>query len=169
MTQITSTLTNYAGQTLEVVYNDVNDITALAGKRIEGVHAYCFYGNTLVLVYSLAKNHWTPPGGGIEAGEDVEAAVSREVEEETNMKVLRQQLIGCQDVSKPAGIFSQTRSVCIVEPYGPFVSDPDGDITKIALIDPKDYKQYFDWGEIGDHIMKRALEMVASMDIDKSI
>ncbi len=167
--QIHSTLTTHAGQTLAVVYNDVNDVADLAGKHIEGVHAYCFYGDKLVLVYSHAKNHWTPPGGGVEAGESVEAAVSREVKEEANMKVLKQRLIGCQDVTKSTGIFSQTRSVCIVEPYGPFVCDPDGDITKIAFIDPKDYKHYFNWGEIGDHIMKRALEMVTSMDVDKSI
>jgi ADP-ribose pyrophosphatase YjhB (NUDIX family) len=159
--QIHSTLTNHAGQTLSVVYNDVYDVRDFVGKNIEGVHAYCFYGDKLVLVYSHAKKHWTPPGGGVEVGEDVETAVRREVAEETNMKVLWQQLIGCQDVSKPAGIYSQTRSVCIVEPNGPFVSDPDGDISKIALIDPKDYKQYFDWGEIGDHIMKRALDLLA--------
>ncbi len=157
MRSINATLTNFAGQVLDVVYNDVDGVDDLLGKHIGGVHAYCFCGDKLVVVYSHKKNRWTPPGGGVEAGEDVETAVCREVQEEANMKVLKQQLIGCQDVSKPAGVFSQTRSVCIVEPYGPFVSDPDGDITKIALIDPKNYKQYFDWGEIGDHLMKRAL------------
>ena len=38
------------------------------------------------------------------------------------------------------------------------ISDPDDDITEIKLIDPKDYKQYFDWGENGDRIMKKAIE-----------
>jgi len=80
------------------------------------------------------------------------------------MKVLKQRFIGCQDISEPKGVVSQARSVCIVEPYGPFVSDPDGEATKIELIDPKDYKKYFDWGEIGDHIMQRALELKAQMD-----
>ena len=63
-------------------------------------------------------------------------------------------------------MITQTRSVCIVEPYAPFVSDIDGDIAKIELIDPKDYKKYFDWGEIGDHIMARALELKEKMDLD---
>lgn len=45
-----------------------------------------------------------------------------------------------------------------------FVKDVDGDITEIRLIDPKDYKEYFDWKEIGDHIMKRALELKAQME-----
>ena len=54
----------------------------------------------------------------------------------------------------------QTRSFCIVEPYGDFVSDPDGDITEIKLIDQRDYKQYFDWGKVGDRIMERAIEIL---------
>ena len=109
------------------------------------------------MVYAAKKGYWTPPGGGIENGESHEEAVIREVKEETNMKVLKQKLIGYQDVYEKDRIVRQTRSVCVVEPYGPFVSDPDGDITEIKLIDPKDYKKYFDWGEIGDRIMERAI------------
>ena len=61
----------------------------------------------------------------------------------------------------------QVRMFCIVEPYGDFVSDPDGDVTEIKLIDPKDYKQYFDWGEIGDRIVERAVEMKKEYDQGK--
>jgi ADP-ribose pyrophosphatase YjhB (NUDIX family) len=112
-----------------------------------------------VVVYAENKGYWTPPVGGVESGEGVSEAVRREVKEETNMRVVKELLIGCQDIFEPQGIVSQTRSVCLVEPYGPFVSDPDGDITEIALIDPKDYKKYFDWSKIGDHVMARALEL----------
>ena len=79
------------------------------------------------------------------------------------MKVVKQRIIGCQDIFETDGVISQTRSVCIVEPYGPFLSDPDGDITEIKLINPKDYKKYFDWKEIGDHVMNRALEIKKEM------
>ena len=48
----------------------------------------------MVVVYSEDKGYWAPPGGGIEKGETVEEAVIREVREETNMKVLHQELIG---------------------------------------------------------------------------
>jgi hypothetical protein len=47
----------------------------------------------------------------------------------------------------------------IVEPIGEFKSDPDGDVTEIKLINPSDYKEYFDWGVIGDRIMEQALEI----------
>ncbi len=164
--EIKSTLTNQSGQVLGVVYKDINSELDLGDKKIKGVHAYCFYKDKLVLVYAEKKGYWTPPGGGVESGESARDAVRREVKEETNMNVIRQRFIGCQDITEPQGVISQTRSVCIVEPYGPFVSDPDGDITKIELIDPKDYKKYFDWGEIGDRIMARALELKAQMDLE---
>jgi len=163
--EIKSTLTNRFGQVLNVTYRDVDSELDFKDKKISGVHAYCFYKDKLVVVYSDSKGYWTPPGGKVEEGEDARGAVRREVQEETNMKVLKQRFIGYQDISEPEGIISQTRSVCIVEPYGDFVADPDGgEITKIELIDPKDYKKYFDWGEIGDHIMERVLQLKVQMD-----
>lgn len=145
------------------VYRDLDSIEEIKDKKVNSVHAYCFCDNKLVIVYAKEKGKWSPAGGGVEEGESVEYAVEREVHEETNMKVLKQQVIGYIEVFEPDKISVQTRSVCIVEPYGPFISDPDGDITEIKLIDPKDYKQYFDWGEIGDHIMQRALEIKNSL------
>lgn len=160
--EIKSTLTNRSGQILDVVYKEADPLIGLEGKKLQGVHAYCFCGGRMVIVYANNKGYWTPPGGGIEEGESVEEAVIREVKEETNMKVLRQEFIGYQDIYQQDiygnnQIVRQTRSFCETEPFGDFVSDPDGDITKIKLIDPKDYKKYFDWGEIGDRVMGQAM------------
>ncbi len=158
--EIKSNYTNRSGQVLNMVYHEGSDPTQnLEGKILQGVHAFCFYGGKLLVVYAKNKGYWTPVGGGIESGETYEEAVVREVKEESNMKVLHQELIGYQDIYEGDKIIRQTRSFCIVEPYGEFVSDPDGDITEIKLIDPKDYKKYFDWGKIGDRIMERVLEL----------
>ena len=157
--EIKSTLTNRSEQILDVVYRDANSVAELGNRIVSGVHGYCFYNDKLVVVYAKNKGYWTLAGGGVEKGESVEEAVAREVKEETNMKVLSQRLIGYQDIFEPTGTKTQTRSICIVEPYGDFISDPDGDITEIKLIDPKDYKNYFDWGIVGDRIMERALEL----------
>lgn len=73
------------------------------------------------------------------------------------MKVLWQRVIGFQEIIEPQGVVRQTRSVCLVEPYGDFVSDPGGDITKIALVSVEDVKKYFDWGVVGDHILAEAV------------
>ena len=157
---IERTLTNRSGQELRVVYREADPLTDLDGAKLQGVHAYCFCDGKLVIVYAKEKGYWTPPGGGIEPGETWQEAVIREVKEETNMKVVHQELIGYQDIYEPDEVLKrQVRSFCIVEPYGEFVADPDGDITKIKLIDPAEFKKYFDWGEIGDRIMQVALGM----------
>lgn len=166
--EIKSTLTNRSGQILEVIYKEDNPMNDLDGKILQGVHGYCFYGDKMVIVYAESKGYWTPPGGGIESGESIEEAVIREVKEETNMKVLRQEFIGYQDIYQRDiygnnQIVRQTRSFCEVEPLGDFMSDPDGDITEIKLIDPKDYKKYFNWGVIGDHVMERSLALMEKM------
>jgi ADP-ribose pyrophosphatase YjhB (NUDIX family) len=161
--EIKSTLTSSSDQVLDVVYHDVDSELDFKDKKISGVHAYCFYKDKLVVVYAESKGYWTPPGGSVEEGESARDAVRREVKEETNMYVLRQRFIGYQDIIEPKCVISQTRSVCIVEPYGDFTVDPDGEITEIKLIDPKEYQKYFDWGVIGDRIMQRALELKVQM------
>ena len=163
--KIKSILTNPSGQTLTVEYQDIDSELDFKDKKISAVHAFCFYKGQLVIVYAESKGYWAPPGGSVEEGEDVINAVSREVHEETNMKVIRQRFIGLQDIFDPKGTISQTRSVCIVEPYGDFISDPDGDITEIKCIDPKEYKKYFDWGAVGERLMERALEAKAQMEL----
>lgn len=156
--KIESTLINHSEQGLDVVYSEGEPMIGLEGKILQGAHAFCFYADKLVLVRH-PKSGWMPPGGGIESGETYEQAVIREVKEETNMKVISQKLIGFQDIYEPDRVIRQTRSFCLVEPYGDFALDPDGEITEIKLIDPREYRKYFDWGEIGERIMKRALEL----------
>ncbi|MBP6866372.1 MAG: NUDIX hydrolase [Candidatus Pacebacteria bacterium] len=161
--EIKSTLTNRSGQKLEVFYKEEDPLKDLGDKILQGVHAFCFYEDKLVVVYVENKKYWTPPGGGIEPGETFEEAVVREVREETNMRVLKQKLIGYQDLFEPSRTIRQTRSVCIVEPIGEFVADSDEEVTEIKLIDPKDYKQYFDWGPVGDRLMEQALSLKSSL------
>ncbi len=157
--EIKSTLTSHTGQTLDVIYRDLDSSAELGERKVSGVHGYCFFGDKLVVVYAKDKGYWTPPGGGVEAGESPEEALIREIKEETNMRVISQKFIGYQDIFEPTGTVTQTRSLCTVEPIGKFVSDPDGDITEIKLIEPNDYKKYFDWGEIGERIMERVLQL----------
>src|SRR3989338_8664388 len=162
--RITSTLKNRSGQILKVIYMENDPLANLSGKILQAVHAFCFCGDKMVVVYSNEKGYWAPPGGGIEKGETIEKAVIREVKEETNMEVLYQGLIGYQDIFEPGHIVRQTRSFCIVKPCGPFIADPDGDVTEIKLIDPEDYMHYFDWGEIGERIMKQAIDLKSRYD-----
>ncbi len=158
--EIKSKFQGRTGQMYDYVYREGLDPNeGLEGKILQAVHGFCFCGDKLVVVYASNKGYWTFPGGSIEPGETWQEATVREVKEESNMKVLHQELIGYIDIYGQDQIIRQIRSLCVVEPYGDFIGDPDGDITEMKLIDPKDYGQYVKWGEIGDHIVKRAMEL----------
>ena len=148
---------SHKGKIFSIMYREDNPLNGLEGKILQGVHAFCFVMGNWLLSMLIIRVIGLRFGGGIESGESIEEAVIREVREETNMKVLHQELIGYQDIHEDGRIVRQTRSFCIVNPIGDFVSDPDGDITEIKLIDPKDYKKYFDWGVVGDRVMEQAM------------
>lgn len=149
----------HKGKPFVVTYNDGIPDPDI-NFNIAGVHSFCFYNDKLVIV-NEGKDYWTPPGGTIEKGETYEQASVREVKEESNMKVIYQECIGYQDFKLPEEkrVIRQVRMFCSVEPFDDFVIDPDGDILEIKLIDPKDFRKYIKWGEIGDHLMKSAIEI----------
>lgn len=142
-------------------YSDADLFDDLDISKCTQVYGVCFLGDKIVIGYNGKKKCWGLIGGTIEEGETLEQTLRREVEEESNMEVLSFLPIGHQKVTdtRDNSFYYQLRYVCTVKPYGPFVSDPDDSITEIKLINPKDYKQYFDWGSIGDRIMERALEL----------
>ena len=157
----------YDGHSGEIVlfeYYESDSLEHLPKEQLSQVVIMAFHKDKLLIVNNITKpGYYSPVGGGIEKGETPEEAVHRETKEESNMKVLDFKLIGYQkstNQTRPsAPIEYQLRYVAIVEPFGPFEGDPDGDVTELLEIDPVDYKKYFDWKEIGEVIMKRALEL----------
>lgn len=151
----------WKGKDTKVIYRDIDHVDELQDRVCMGVRAYCFYNDKLVVTYSERKDMWEPPGGNVEMGELVTNAMIREVLEETNMQVIRHACIGYEDIFAEEGVVTLMRFVCATEPNGEFVEDPDeGEISKIEAINPKDYKKYFDWHDIGDHMIKRALDII---------
>lgn len=150
------------GKEYKLIWHDADNFNDIKDRNLQQSYGVCFYNDKLVIVNNNGK--WSLVGGHIEIGESPEEALFREVQEETNMKVLKQIPIGYQEVINPDGTtIYQLRSFCLVEPLGDFVSDPAGSVTEIRMIDPKDYKNYFNWGKIGDRIMERALEIYTSL------
>ena len=155
--KIKSQFANTDGTTTHVIYEDTNSFEHLSSKKVTQVYGVCFFDDTMLIVHN--KDSWGLVGGSIKVGETYEECLKRETKEESNMKITCSAPIGYQEVQSINKIIYQLRYVCIVEPYNDFVSDPDGDVTEIKLINPKDYKKYFDWGVIGDRIVSRALEL----------
>jgi 8-oxo-dGTP pyrophosphatase MutT (NUDIX family) len=158
--EIKSTYRSPEGKVVDLFYSDSDDFSELKDIKIRGVRAFCFYDGKLVIVLDK-KSRWMPPGGGVEGDETPEQATVREVMEETNMRVTKHIPLGFIKFQDNMGnIAYETRSACLVESCGPFVSDPDGDIVDVKLIDPVDFKKYFDWGEGGDYLIKRSMELL---------
>ncbi len=142
-------------------YQDSNSFDDLDYLKCRQAYGVCFYGNKIVIGFGGQKQNWGLIGGTIEQGEKFTETLAREIQEESNLKVLSCLPIGYQKVidTRDNSFVYQLRYVCKVEPFGPFASDPAGGVTEVRFIDPKDYRQYFDWGKIGERIINLALEL----------
>lgn len=150
-----------AGKTSKVIYHDADSFKNLDPNNVTQSYGVCFYNNKIVIGFGGKKKNWGLIGGTIEKGETFEETLKREVIEESNMEVLQEIPIGYQEVFDKKKYKIQLRYVCKVRPFGPFIKDPAGSVLKVRLIDPKNYKKYFDWGEVGERIIQRALELKA--------
>jgi 8-oxo-dGTP pyrophosphatase MutT (NUDIX family) len=163
-----SIIENYKGKSgveYTFEYFDADSFDHLDYNFCRQVYGVCFCDDKMVIGYGGQKQDWGLIGGTIEKGEDFGQTLGREIQEESNMEVLKCLPVGYQKMTdtRDNSFVYQLRYVCMVKPFGPFVSDPVGGITEIKLINPKDYKQYFDWGKIGERIITRALELLKDL------
>lgn len=144
-----------------VEYFDVDTFETLEQEKCTQSYGVCFYHNDMVIGHNGKQDTWNLIGGTIEQGETKEDALIREIQEESNMKVLKYTPLGYQKVVEEGkeSYFYQLRYLCEVEPYGPFVNDPAGTVDRIEFINVKDYKKYFNWGDIGDAIINKAISL----------
>lgn len=159
-------VTKYTGQSGETAifeYYESDTAEHLPEGSMSQVQITAFHGDKLLIVNNANKyDTYSLVGGTIEPGETPEECLPRELQEESNMRVITSKMIGYQkaiNLTNPdTPIEYQLRYFAQVEPIGEFTPDcdPDGDVTELLEINPKDYKQYFDWGITSDEIMARA-------------
>lgn len=152
------------GHTFDIVYKEVDSFEHISHLPIKAAGAFCFCDGKLVLVYAKKRDCWEIPGGGREEGESFDACIVREIKEESNMKVLKLVPLGYDTFTNRdnGDVLYILRYGALVEPYGDFVADgdQDADITAMQLIDPKDYKTYFDWNERGDAMLGKSMRLL---------
>lgn len=155
------------GEKYRLEYTDLDSFNDLPYEKCAQVYGVCFVGEKMVIGHGMTSKSdrgWNLIGGHIEPGETFEQTLRREIEEESNMELLGCLPVGVQKVISPNGESSyQLRYVATVKPLGSFSYDPAGSVTEIKMIDPKDYREYFDWGEIGERIIRRAVELRKSI------
>ncbi len=162
--KISETYKGHSGVEYIFEYEDCDDFSILPYEKCRQVYGVCFYDDKIVIGFGGHKKMWGLIGGTIEEGESFLETFARKIQEESNMKVISAIPIGFQKVidTRDQSFVYQLRYAAKVEPYGPFVSDPAGvinGITEIKLINAKEYKKYFNWNEIGDRLIERALEL----------
>lgn len=162
----TNRKTESDGQVYIYEYFDSTDFDELPQDRIKQAYGVCFCDDKMVIGYGGLKKGWGLIGGSVEKEEFYEQTLIREIREESNMEVLSFIPIGFQKLTNTENekVIYQLRYACKVRPYGEFSID-GGDgitekgITEIRLINPETYKDYFDWGEIGDFIINKAIRL----------
>lgn len=161
--EIKSQISNLDGSMTQIIYNDADSFDFLDKSKVKQVYGVCFFEGKMLIVFNGKRKAWGLVGGSIEVGESFEGCLKREVKEESNMKVLSSVPIGYQAVTMGDNTIYQLRYACAVRPIDSFVADPDNAITEIKLIDPLSCKEFFDWGEIGDRIIKRGTEIITKL------
>jgi 8-oxo-dGTP pyrophosphatase MutT (NUDIX family) len=170
--QNTKSIKNYwtskDGTRAEFEYFDCDDFSFLEKEKTGQCYAVCYLQNEngeienkICIVKNGNEGSWGMIGGTIEKGESFEETLVREIKEEGNLEVLEYRPIGYQIAKNlDTGEFGyQLRYFVIARKYGEFVSDPAGTVTEIAFIDPLDVKKYFDWGNVGEEIFRKAGEI----------
>ncbi|MDB5259131.1 MAG: mutT/nudix family protein [Candidatus Taylorbacteria bacterium] len=163
--ELNYSFTSKAGKAKSGTYYEVDSFDPYRHLIFFSAGAICFCGDKIVFVHAVKRGVWEMPGGKCEPGETLEETMIREIREESNMRVIAMKPLGYEKVAfesgtdrKPSVVAHQARFVAIVEPIGPFIADPDGDIDAIQLVDQKDFRAFFDWGQHGDAIAKKSLE-----------
>lgn len=163
---LTNEYTGPSGVKYIFEYSDTDSFDELPHKLCRQMYSVCFYEGKMVIVYHGKTNMWGLVGGTVEPGETLEKTLIREIEEESNMRILKWLPIGYQKMidTRDGSFVYQLRTVSTAVPIGPFEKDPAGTVTEMKLVSPAEYKNYFDWGEIGERIVARALELKPGLE-----
>jgi len=156
----TSWISKSAGNKRTGFFEDKDNFSNLPKEKIKSICAFCYCDGKFVIVKNTSNilRNWEPVSGHIEQGESPEEALVREVQEESNMKVLKHFPLGYLYI-REVDIY-QVQYLCLVEPYGPFISDPDGGVTEIKLVDYSEMAEYFDKNDTSRLTLTRCKEVL---------
>ncbi len=151
---------SYGGHRCDVCHIDAENFEGVPDELILKAHAVCFNNGKMLLVNHSEWDIWGIPGGTRELGESLEQTLKREIEEETNCRIINCFPISYQKVISPDNkIYYGAQYICNVEPIDEFKTDPAGNIKKILWINPCDYYKYIEKKEFKEIILQRALSV----------
>ncbi|MFT4313155.1 MAG: NUDIX hydrolase [Candidatus Woesearchaeota archaeon] len=137
-------------------------IDSFDDKDVTQSYGFCFTHDGKLLIGRRPDGLYGFPGGTRETGESLLQTLTRELDEEINVRIVDYGFIGAQRVEEPSRTHVQVRFACIVECEA-LTPDPDfGKSWERIAIDPNDFARYFDWGVTGQYFLERAVEWFLS-------
>jgi len=164
--QYISNTIRWNGQKVTFTWIPTNDIEKY--QPIRNVVGICLNDNQEVLICRETEEEgWKLPGGRPENGENSIQTLKRELMEEVNIVVNNIKAIGTQRVDFPdnpkkseGDLFYQVRYFCKIKGLLPQKIDPDsGVLYDRKFIPILELNNYLKWGEIGDVIVNKVLEI----------
>ena len=115
-----------------------------------------YKGKVPVVIFQDPPNNL--PGGKTEPGETLEQTMVREVEEETNMRVISWEPLGYQICThRGTGQISyQFRAYAKLEKIGEFINDSGGNVQGHKLIELEKINEYINYGVVGERLISSA-------------
>lgn len=146
------------GKYFKTEFFDIKDKKNIPILPWAQVYAIGNYRNKVPIVkYRESRDNL--PGGGIYVGESMDDALSREIKEELNMRVLSWTPLGYQKVSDEVGnIGYQLRVYAKLEKIGDFVEDLDGSVIGYELVKIEELNERIKYGDIGEWLVGKVMK-----------
>lgn len=154
----------------DVHHIDVEHFDDIPDNKKLKAHAVCMHNGKMLLVNHPEWDIWSVPGGTRDKGESIEETLKREVEEETNCRVVDYRPIAVQKIISPGGnkYHYRLQYLCDVIPLGDFKKDPAGNISKITWIDPNKFEEYIENKEFKKVIIRRVIDILRNHENRKN-
>ena len=120
----------------------------LSLKPITQVYGVCFDTAGNVLILRTPGKSWNIPGGKPELGEAPELTLKRELEEEVDVSIAQNGMIGYFEVVSDEPTIYQLRYAAIVDQVNQQTVDPaTNEINERKFIKPNEFFDYIEYGE----------------------
>ncbi|MFT4312633.1 MAG: NUDIX hydrolase [Candidatus Woesearchaeota archaeon] len=146
----------YKGVNYRFSLLDTDDYTQFS--PITQAYGFCYTEDGKLIIGKKPNGDICMPGGTVERDEDPLDTLTRELDEEITAVVLDKKFIGIQKAENmdTGEIVYQLRFACLVR-LEEMTPDPDyGECWQRVFIEPNDFSNYLQWGEIGEHLVKKS-------------